>query len=352
MPLSPRENYLRNATMTGPEWIPSNVVISGASWNQLREEAEEVLLRHPVLFPGFQKGQRPFGEYSISREDEYRFTDNWGCVWRCEIEGLEGIVDGHPLDDWSALETYLPPDPLLVGDRGPVDWESSRRHVAAAKEHGHLTSGGTAHGFMFMRMYYLRGFEDLMLDFTTEPPELQKLIDLIGLHTRTIVDQWLSMGVDVVEFAEDLGTQTASVLSPSTFHKWITPAYKSLMQPCKQAGALVALHSDGHVMELMDEFLEAGVDIINPQDLCNGIDDLAREVKGRMCLRLDIDRQSVVPYGTRKEIRDLIEEEVRKLGSPQGGLEFICGVYPPTPAENVDALCSALEEFRTYWWQG
>jgi hypothetical protein len=105
-------------------------------------------------------------------------------------------------------------------------------------------------------------------------------------------------------------------------------------------------------MDIMDELLVAGVDIINPQDLCNGIDNLAREVKGRACIRLDIDRQSVVPFGTRSEIRGLIEEEVRKLGSPQGGLEMIAGIYPPTPAENVDALCSAMEEFRTYWWDG
>jgi len=75
-------------------------------------------------------------------------------------------------------------------------------------------------------------------------------------------------------------------------------------------------------------------------------------VKGRFCIDLDIDRQKIVPFGTPKEIRALIEEEVRKLGSPQGGLSMIAGIYPPTPPENVDAVCRALEEFRTYWWEG
>ena len=41
---------------------------------------------------------------------------------------------------------------------------------------------------------------------------------------------------------------------------------------------------------------------------------------------------------------------MRKLGDPSGGLELICGIYPPTPPENVDALCEALRKFRTYWW--
>jgi uroporphyrinogen-III decarboxylase len=271
-------------------------------------------------------------------------------VWHSEIDGIEGVVAEHPLADWGALDSYTPPDPMVEADRGPANWDAARERVERARANGKLTSGGVAHGFLFMRLYYLRGFENLMEDIATDAPELPRLIDMLLQHNRAIVNQWLSFGVDMVGFAEDLGTQTASVISPADFARWITPVYNELMQPCRDAGALVALHSDGHVMELMDEFIAAGVDIINPQDLCNGIDNLAREVKGRMCIRLDIDRQAIVPFGTRREIRDLIEEEVRKLGSAQGGLELGAGIYPPTPAENVDALCEAMEEFRTYWW--
>jgi len=349
MPLSDRENYLRTATFSGPEWIPTSVVISGASWDELRHDAEEVVLRHPTIFPGYQKGQRGFSNFSLERQAGSLTTDCWGCVWRAEIDGLIGIVEGHPLDDWSKLESYQPPDPMEQWEFGPAQWEQSQRNIENAKLQGRLPCGGVSHGYLFMRLYYLREFENLMMDFATEPPELQKLIDIINNYNLRFVQKWLSFGIDLFNFAEDLGTQTASVISPRTFNKWITPAYRQLMQPCKEAGVLVAQHSDGHIMELMDEFIEAGVDIINPQDLCNGIDNLTREVKGRMCIRLDIDRQSVVPYGTRQEIHDLIEEETRKLGAPEGGLEFIAGIYPPTSAENIDALCCALEKFRTYW---
>ncbi len=354
MAFSDRENYLRNARGEGPEWMPCGVSISGASWDQWRDEMEEVVVRHPLLFPGYEKGKRDWDDWDPGpayRQGEL-YTDAWGCTWRSEIDGLEGQAVVHPLADWSALETYEVPDPLQTGDRGPVDWEASRKGVGQAKARGDLTRGGVAHGFTLMRLWYLRGFENLMLDFATEAPELERLIEMVTAHNRTIIDQWLSFGVDVMEFGEDLGTQTASIISPRTFHQWITPVYKQLMQASRKQRCLVALHSDGYIMELMDEFIEAGVDIINPQDLCNGIDDLAREVKGRMCIRLDIDRQRIVPFGTPREIRELIEEEVRKLGSPQGGLEMTCGIYPPTPPENVDAVCSALEEFRTYWWDG
>lgn len=354
MPLSERENVLRNASMTGPEWMPCRVVISGASWDQLREDLEEVLVRHPILFPGFEKGKRDYDHWDFGpahRAGE-RFTDAWGCVWHSAVNGIEGVVVEHPLSDWSQLETYTPPDPLVQADRGSADWEGARQRIEEDRKAGRLISGGVPHGFLFMRLYYLRGFENLMVDMATNAPKLPDLIGMLVEHNRKIVDQWLSMKVDLMEFGDDLGTQSASMMGPDAFRRWIAPAYKALMKPCREAGCHVALHSDGYIMDLMDQFIECGVTIINPQDLCNGIDDLAREVKGRMCIRLDIDRQTVIPYGTRTEIRALIEEEVRKLGSPQGGLEMICGIYPPTPAENVDALCDALEEFRTYWWNG
>jgi uroporphyrinogen decarboxylase len=354
LPLSERENYLRNARFQGPEWIPMSLSISGASWNQLREDLEDVLVRHPWMFPGFEKGKRDYENWDpgpAHRAGE-RFTDAWGCVWESAIDGIEGVVVGHPLADWEALDTWRPPDPLTTGDRGPVNWQQTREGVARAKQAGALTAGSLPHGFLFMRLTYLRGFDSLMVDIAAAEPRLHKLIDLLVEHNMTIIRQWVDMGVDLVNIGEDLGSQTASIIGPRHFARWIRPAYEKLIAPCAEKGILVALHSDGYIMDLMDEFRIAGVNIINPQDLVNGIDNLAREVKGKFCIRLDIDRQKIVPFGTRQDIHDLIEEEVRKLGSPQGGLEMICGIYPPTPAENVDAVLEAMKEFRTYWWDG
>ena len=79
------------------------------------------------------------------------------------------------------------------------------------------------------------------------------------------------------------------------------------------------------------------------------IDNIAKRIKGKACIQIDIDRQFVIPYGTPKDIDDLIKEEVMKLGSKAGGLMMIAGVYPPTPMENLDALCTAVEKYREYW---
>jgi len=354
VPLSDRENYLRTASLTGGEWIPAWVGISDASWVQWREEMEAVVARHPLFWPSFKPGGRDFDhwDFGAGRGPGERFSDNWGCAWDHAWGGIEGQVVGHPLADWSALDAYQPPDPLTQsGRQGPADWEAARRRVEEARQKGALAGGGLEHGFFLMRLTYLRGFENLMADLAAGAPELPRLIEMVGGFSQVVVGKWLEMGVDQVTFGEDLGAQTASVISPAMLRQWVAPTYRALMRPCREAGAHVYLHSDGYIMQLVDDLLECGVTILNPQDLCNGIDDLAKEVKGRVCIALDIDRQQVVPFGTPREIRELIREEVMKLGSARGGLMFVCGIYPPTPPQNVDAVCSALEEFRTYWWR-
>ncbi|HUU54078.1 MAG TPA: hypothetical protein VMY87_04085, partial [Armatimonadota bacterium] len=103
-----RENYLRTAAFQGGEWIPCDIHISPASWTSLREDLEDVIARHPTIFPGFQKGRHDYAnwEFGPAHRSGEHFTDAWGCVWDNIWAGLEGQVIEHPLPDWSALATY------------------------------------------------------------------------------------------------------------------------------------------------------------------------------------------------------------------------------------------------------
>ncbi|UCC68904.1 MAG: hypothetical protein JSV79_02975, partial [Armatimonadota bacterium] len=155
MSLTDRDNYLRTANFEGGEWIPCSLHISPASWTSLREDLEEVLVRHPTLFPDFQKGRHNYSNWDfgpVYRAGE-RFTDSWGCVWDNVWGGLEGQVVEHPLADWSALGAYRVPDPLVTADRGPADWDAERKRISDDKKVGRLTSGDIPHGFLLMRLW-------------------------------------------------------------------------------------------------------------------------------------------------------------------------------------------------------
>ena len=71
----------------------------------------------------------------------------------------------------------MPPDPVSLGifpneGRAPtLTFEEAHRRLAEARREGRLTTGFCPHGFMFQRLYYLRGFRNLMMDFVKEPPQ-------------------------------------------------------------------------------------------------------------------------------------------------------------------------------------
>jgi len=110
----------------------------------------------------------------------------------------------------------------------------------------------------------------------------------------------------------------------------------------------VHMHSDGQIRDLLEDLIGGGVNALNLQDLVNGIDWIKDNLAGRVCIDLDIDRQRVTPSGTPKQIDALIREEVTKLGSKEGGLMMIYGLYPGVPLENVKALMDAMERYAGF----
>ena len=105
------------------------------------------------------------------------------------------------------------------------------------------------------------------------------------------------------------------------------------------------MHSDGDIRMLAEDLVEAGVMVLNLQDLVNGVDWIRDTYRGKLCIELDIDRQNITVFGTPAEVDALIRMEVEKLSYPEGGLMMIFGLYPGKPLKNVEALMDAMERY-------
>lgn len=346
--ISARENWLRAVQFRGPEWIPVTVGFSPLTWHEHREALEEVVLRHPVLFPGFARGsydfRAPYGP--VYREGEC-FRDNWGCLWQNVLGGLEGQVVESPLADWAALDSYQPPDLLTRSERGERNWPQIEQNVRQARDAGHLLWGDGER--LFDRLYFLRGFENLMLDFATDEPSLSRLIEMLTEYELRLVRKWLDLGVDVVAFHTDIGHQRALMISPAQFRRTIKPMFMAIFQACREAGALVYLSSDGCLLEIVDDLIECGVCVHDPQVRANTLDGIARAYRGRLCANVDLDRQ-MFRFCKPGDIWRQVEEAVQKVGAPEGGIMLAGSVWDAgVPLENIEALCAALEQFRLYF---
>ncbi|MCX5643333.1 MAG: hypothetical protein NTZ17_01415 [Phycisphaerae bacterium] len=340
------ENTLRAIRFDCPQYIPVVFWINPACWHHYPTDAlQELVSEHRLLFPGPQ----PPPAFAPWERGGKPYVDSWGCTWETTDDGITGSVTNHPLADWEALEGFTPPDPDQANGMAPIDWRQIEEKISSIRKAGEYPVGSLEHGHAFLRLSYLRGYEQLLYDMADGDLRLGRLIEMVETFSLGIVQRYVDLGIVMMRYPEDLGMQRGPLFSPGHFRRYIKPVYERLMTPAHEAGCLVHMHSDGDIRDLVDDLAVSGVDALNLQDLVNGIDWIAARLKGRVCIDLDIDRQAVTRFGGPAQIDDLIREEVEKLGSPEGGLMMIYGLYPGVPLENVNALMDALERYATFY---
>ena len=344
------ENTIRAIRFERPEHIPMIFWINPACWHHYPQDALfELMAEHLILFPDFNSQNIVLSEPAPWERAGKPYSDAWLCVWETTDDGITGSVTQHPLSDWDALQSYAPPDPAQTNGMAAIDWSKIKDKIFKAKEKGKFGVGSLEHGHAFMRLSYLRGYENLLLDMTDGEKKLWQLIDIVESFSLEIVQRYIDCGVAMMRYPEDLGMQLGPMLSPGQFRTYIKPIYEHLMKPARQAGCLVHMHSDGDIRTLADDLIISGVDALNLQDIVNGIEWIAANLKGRLCIDLDIDRQKITRFGSPEQIEELIRREVKMLGSPEGGLMMIYGLYPGVPLENVKAVADAMEQYAAFY---
>jgi hypothetical protein len=344
-----RENYLRSVEFRGPKYIPCRVLITWPVWNIYREELERIALQHPLVFPEFKPGSIQYSaERGVLRTDR-TLKDPFGCVWNFNIEGYQGQVVRHPLEDWNLFRDYRFPDPdsglPSEGSDKITPWNIIYENLDRMKNEGTLIYTSLMHGFFFQRLYYLRGFMNLMKDFIHKPSQIYDLTDKLKEYTLNLVKNLLKWGkIDVIYFGDDLGTQTRMPISPATFKEFIYPSYCEIFRHVRESGTHVYLHSDGHVVEVLDQLIETGASILNIQDRVNGIENIKSICKGKICVDVDIDRQHLVPFGSPEGIKSHIRHIIEELAMRKGGLMIESEVHPPTPLRNIEAIIEVMEQ--------
>jgi uroporphyrinogen decarboxylase len=346
--ISERENYLRAIEFRNPEWIPITFEFQPAVWARHGQELAELTHRHPLVSGAHQRGYEYASECSDPLLIEgVTFTDDWGCVWHNAQGGLLGRVVGNPLADWKAFDTFKPPDPL-----DQYDWDALEEATVEKRCRGLLTiaepESFSQAGF-FDRMSFLRGYENLMLDLLEEPPQLQSLIEMLLEYNMAYLRKWLTIGVDVVWHHGDIGSQTGPMISPEVFRKHLKPAYKEMFDTCRRAGAHVWYSSDGNQLALIDDYIECGISLHDPQVRPNTVNGIRDHYKGKLCALVDIDQQ-MLPFATAHEIEMQIKQIVEEIGTPEGGLMLFAIPSQDVPIENIEAIYVAWEKYGFHNW--
>lgn len=342
-----KNSIIRAITFEKPDIIPMTFHINEASFDHYPlDDLFELIDRHPLLFPDFKK-KKPT-EYAINARKDKPYTDDFGCTWFTSMNGIVGSVLKHPLNSWDKYSSYAFPDPETSNGLGYIDWKFYEKECEERRSADLEVYGDLRHGHTFLQLCDIRGFENIIYDMMDEEPLLDDLIERITEFNLAQIKHFIAYKVDIIRIPEDLGMQVGPMLSPDNFLRYIKPAYQKLMKFVRNNGILLHMHSDGDIRLLVDDIIEGGIDAINLQDLVNGVDWISHKFKGRVCVDLDIDRQKITPFGTPKEIDELIRNEVAGISCKEGGLMMVYGLYPGIPIENVKAVMDAMERYMNF----
>jgi len=234
------------------------------------------------------------------------------------------------------------------------DYQSISRQCSKYKDLAIILTGDrlTTRASVFKLAMYLRGMDKLLMDLALNPKLVEalvaKLLEFHLEHNRRIFEA-AAKEIDIFMLGDDFGSENGLLLSPSMFRRFFKPALRCLIDLAKKFNLKTMIHSCGAVRELIPDFIEMGLDILNPiQIQAQGMDpeDLKREFGRDICFHGSIDVQKELPFRTPEEIRKIVRSRINILGEDGG---FILApshnLQPDIPVDNIVAMYEAEREY-------
>lgn len=201
---------------------------------------------------------------------------------------------------------------------------------------------------------YSRGFEDWFLDLGQDHDLFLALMDAIVeimIEWNRLAFDQLGDLIDIVAFGDDIGQQDRPVCSVPLYRKLIRPYQERIVESIRsQTRARILYHTCGSVYRYMEDFIDIGIDAINPvQVTARNMEPerLKREFGGRIAFWGGIDSQHVLPHGSPSEVRAEVLRMFDIMG-PGGGyvLSAVHNIQPDVPPDNILAMFEAGRDCR------
>lgn len=279
--------------------------------------------------------EQPGYEISPNGNPEYRFghRKDYGEADKHSIGEITVL-----LPDWEELDAFLEhfPDPYEPGNFDEVS--------RLAEEHQDKYKVGCWWRMFHERFWCFRGMENLMYDYYDNMEGLRKIGDRLVRFYKVIIDRFALLGCDAIFTSDDLGHQHGPMMSPEIFRELYLPLYRDVISYVHEKGMKFFLHSCGDNTLLMEDLVQAGVDVFHPvQKGCMNMERTAREYGSRMSFLVGMDVQDTMVKKSPEEVRAEVRFLKKTFCRTEGGmlLSMGNGILADAPFENIEA---ALDE--------
>ncbi len=292
----------------------------------------------------------------IKRLSSDRYMDEWGVEYELNESGYYYSAVKFPLRNAEKkdLEEYRWPDPY---DPSRTEGLAEKARKLYTDTDFALIGCGTFSSGLLHHCAWLQGLEDflvnLLLNKEFSKLMLEKVLEFHLGYWDSMLDA-VGKYIEVAVIADDLGMNEAPLISPDLYREIIKPYQERLISRIKEkADVKIFLHTDGDVYPLIRDFIEIGVDALNPiQYTAREMDThrLKKEFGDKLTFwGGGCDTQHLLPFGSSEEVKQEVRKRIEEL-APGGGFVFAPthNIMPDVPAENIEALYTAAKEYGTY----
>ncbi len=206
-------------------------------------------------------------------------------------------------EDWERIKPRLQPEPSRV------NWEAAKAMYAGARQKGKFVVFAGHLGWAQFQEYIRT--DELLLLMATEPDWAAEMFqvhaELVMGMAQIMIDNGIQF--DGAYLACDLGYRNGLLFSPAMYRALQFPTHRKVFRFFGDKGMAVILHSDGRVKDLIPQFLEAGVQVLNPLETKAGMDltALKREYGKDLAFMGGIDVRAMADPNPQ-----VIEEEIKR----------------------------------------
>jgi len=167
-----------------------------------------------------------------------------------------------------------------------------------------------------------------------------------------LVDSCAGAGVDIITLSDDWGSNQNMLFSPRMWRKMVRPFAERVVRRAAGHGIPVNLHSDGYIMQIMDDVVDMGYQMMHPVQESAGMNP--RQIKDDYGDKLVIYGSLDVVDGLLAFEGDALEKYIADrfaIYAPGGGFIFNTGhfVQPDIPPQRLlHAYRVANEQAQRY----
>lgn len=333
MSATPRELVLQTLNFESPSRAPRELWALPIANLTYPGEVQAILTEFPPDLTGVSGHER---EHPPTFGDQHgigRYTDEWGCTFVNIQAGVIGEVKEPLIRDWQTDtgRVHVPREWLTI------DPEAINRDCAATEKF--VLCGCCPRPFE--QLQFLRGTVDLYMDLTDPPPAMLRFVAEMHDFYCELLSAWARTDVDALRFMDDWGSQRSLLISPATWREIFKPMYRDYAEIAHAAGKKLFMHSDGHILAIYPDLVEIGIDAVNSQIFCMGVDHLA-QFAGRITFWGEIDRQHLLAFAAPDEVEAAVRsvhDQLWRNGGCIAQCEFGAGARP----ENVRRVFAAWQ---------